>query len=622
MTEPAYNRAGVTIHCGDCREVLKSLPDESVNCCVTSPPYWGLRDYGTAEWDGGDERLEVVQNENGDCTTHIAGDNDKTLCGRKMGSTWHRHWKDQPLRRVLVDCERCLNRVCDHKDDTKHQIQGATSARKGRSNTEQQRNDNFRNTCGKCGAQRVDQQLGLEKTPEEYVEKLVSVFREVRRVLRDDGTLWLNLSSSYAGSWGNYGGDNRGAGKQRQVVTGSCAPRNEQLDETTKFRPPAASFGGKNPSQSPLLQRVPSCGTDDTAPQDSTDLDSGRLDQRGERPAVTRNRHGHTLNTSQPLPESRPSPSTTTCADGFPASRQECPDVLPPDAHPSTTPQFSSQPSDASGPSATASASQQSPSTSSISSQGSEHTSACTSGTSQKSQPLVVRTQGKESFFSACQKPDCKGVGRCGLCWCSLAIPSLNIKSKDEVNIGHLVAMALQADGWYLRQTIIWHKPNPMPESVTDRCTKAHEYIFLLSKSQRYYYDHEAVQEPTTHQSEAKYDNGKNGHGGGESHEGQGSSTRKFGDDPTTRNKRSVWTVTTKPFKKAHFAVFPSELITPCILAGCPAGGTVLDPFGGSGTTAGVAKSNGRNAVLIELNPEYVPMIVNRLKQGVLNFSE
>ena len=266
------------------------------------------------------------------------------------------------------------------------------------------------------------------------------------------------------------------------------------------------------------------------------------------------------------------------------------------------------------------------------------------------SPPLVVRTQGKESFFSACGRSDCKGVGKCGLCWCSLAIPSLNIKAKDEVNIPHLVAMALQADGWVLRQTICWHKPNPMPESVTDRCTKAHEYIFLLSKSARYYYDGEAIEEKATATNEhdatgqgylapgqspqtgsRKSDvvgiNGRNVQAVNSEAERRDVDGCSFNNNPRrrkkyTRNRRSVWTVTTKPFPGAHFAVFPSELITPCILAGCPAGGTVLDPFGGSGTTAGVAKSNGRNAVLIELNPEYVPMIVNRLKQGVLNFTE
>jgi site-specific DNA-methyltransferase (adenine-specific) len=157
-----------------------------------------------------------------------------------------------------------------------------------------------------------------------------------------------------------------------------------------------------------------------------------------------------------------------------------------------------------------------------------------------------------------------------------------SIKGKDLVGIPWRVAFALQADGWYLRQDIIWSKPNPMPESITDRCTKAHEYIFLLSKNKKYYYDNEAIKE------DAK-------------------------TLPTTRNKRSVWTVTTKPFKGAHFAVFPEKLIEPCVLAGCPANGVVLDPFLGSGTTAMVAKQFNRRYVGIELNPEYLAIAQRRV---------
>ena len=153
------------------------------------------------------------------------------------------------------------------------------------------------------------------------------------------------------------------------------------------------------------------------------------------------------------------------------------------------------------------------------------------------------------------------------------------IKTKDLIGIPWRVALALQADGWYLRQDIIWSKPNPMPESVTDRCTKAHEYIFLLSKKPQYFYDADALKEET--------------------YEG-------------TRNKRSVWEVNTKPYSGAHFATFPPDLIKPCIMAGCPAGGTVLDPFGGSGTTGMVALELGRGAELIELNPDYVEIIEHR----------
>ena len=187
------------------------------------------------------------------------------------------------------------------------------------------------------------------------------------------------------------------------------------------------------------------------------------------------------------------------------------------------------------------------------------------------------------------------------------------LKPKDLVGIPWRVAFALQDDGWTLRQDIIWHKPNVMPESVRDRCTKSHEYVFLLSKSPKYYFNNELIKEPASHAREAKYDNGLNGHGGGESHKGQGSSTRKFGDDPTKRNKRSVWTVNTKGFKGAHFATFPEDLIEPCVLAGCPEGGLVLDPFLGSGTTGFVAKRNQRDFIGIELNPEYLEIARQRI---------
>jgi len=229
------------------------------------------------------------------------------------------------------------------------------------------------------------------------------------------------------------------------------------------------------------------------------------------------------------------------------------------------------------------------------------------------------------------QTKDHKGSGHNG----SNRKPQLGLKPKDLIGIPWRVAFALQADGWYLRQDIIWNKPNPMPESVRDRCTKSHEYIFLLSKSPRYYFDQEGISEPCTYGHEAKYDNGMNGHHSAVSSQGNGNSTRKFKKsgnkerktgqergcpegtgsnvwEGLTRNKRSVWTVSTKPFNDAHFAVYPPELILPCILAGSKPGDTILDPFGGSGTTGKVAIENGRKAVLIELNPEYGKLIDQR----------
>jgi DNA modification methylase len=311
----------VQVLTGDCRETLKTLPDGSVHCCVTSPPYFGLRDYGH------------------------------------------------------------------------------------------------------------DGQIGLEQTPTEFVEQLVSVFREVKRVLRDDGTLWLNLGDSYANDTFGRGGDSK---KQ-------------------------------------------------------------------------------------------------------------------------------------------------------ISNRGTEHT--------------LTEAQRYRGIPSGC-------------------------KRKDLIGIPWRVAFALQADGWYLRQDIIWHKPNPMPESVTDRCTKAHEYIFLLSKSPKYFFDADAIKEhatsglagtvrkdqPRKMNATPLYQSNR----GGRTQEPMKQGAMGIAEDGM-RNRRSVWNINTKPYRGAHFATFPPDLIRPCIVAGCPASGTVLDPFGGSGTTGQVAMEEGRNAILCELNPEYVNLIDQRL---------
>lgn len=216
--------------------------------------------------------------------------------------------------------------------------------------------------------------------------------------------------------------------------------------------------------------------------------------------------------------------------------------------------------------------------------------------------------------------------------------PESGMKPKDLTGIPWRVAFALQADGWYLRQDIIWHKPNPMPESVTDRCTKAHEYVFLMSKSPRYYYDQDAIREPAVYGgNEARYarqtadnkshptverngirprsligkqrkpagwDTGKGAHGSFHC-DGRARKVEYSGVTSETRNRRSVWSVSTQPFSGAHFATFPPELIKPMILAGCPEDGIVLDPFAGSGTTVLTALKLNRNAIGLELNPEY-----------------
>ncbi len=282
-------------------------------------------------------------------------------------------------------------------------------------------------------------QIGLEESPDAYVAKMVEVFREVRRVLKDDGTLWLNLGDSYAAQRGGT----------------------EMPAETL-----AGGVGGK-----------------------ALDLEAYR-------------------------------------GRGF------SPEML----------------------------------------EGQESAES-------RTKPVAHR--------------NCRAFG---------------LKHKDLIGIPWRVAFALQADGWYLRQDIIWHKPNPMPESVKDRCTKAHEYLFLLSKSERYFFDSEAMREDAVKgASGSHFNKGKTA-----THQAGRSSDQERTDDGK-RNRRSVWSVPTRPYKGAHFATFPPDLIRPCILAGSRPGDIVLDPFGGSGTTGAVAMEHRRLPILIELNPAYHPLINERL---------
>lgn len=223
--------------------------------------------------------------------------------------------------------------------------------------------------------------------------------------------------------------------------------------------------------------------------------------------------------------------------------------------------------------------------------------------------------------------------------------PPEGLKQKDLMGIPWRLAFALQDDGWYLRQDIIWHKPNPMPESIKDRCTKAHEYMFLLSKGPRYYFDQDAIREPATASTVSRLNQDIDGQAGSDRVPGKNNGSmkavgrskrnsfaretkytagdhgqaaqhragREDVDYDDTRNKRSVWTVATGSFKGAHFATFPPDLIRPCVLAGAPRGGLVLDPFGGAGTTALVAMQEGRRSVICELNPDYAAIARNRL---------
>lgn len=328
----------VRILTGDCREVLKGLPDESVHCVVTSPPYWGLRDYGTG-------------------------------------------------------------------------------------------------TSG----------IGLEETMAEHMVALVAVFAEVRRVLRSDGTIWVNYGDAYAGSWGAQGrGD-----KQSEM-----------------------EIGGR--------------------------IEGGNRKSLSETQII---------------------------------------------AHPK-------------------------------------------------------RTQTGS-------------LSRTGGC-----------KAKDLMGLPWRLAFALQADGWWLRSDIIWAKPNPMPESITDRPTKAHEYIFLLSKRDRYWYDAAAIAEPAIYAGDVKRTNGNDGMDAGYDGNRTREGFRRGVTVGETRNARTVWAIPAAPFPEAHFATFPPELAERCMKAGCPPGGVVLDPFGGAGTVGLVADRLQRDAILIELNPEYAAMAERRIRGDAPMFAE
>nr|WP_207213343.1 site-specific DNA-methyltransferase [Parabacteroides goldsteinii] len=223
------------------------------------------------------------------------------------------------------------------------------------------------------------------------------------------------------------------------------------------------------------------------------------------------------------------------------------------------------------------------------------------------------------SMKGAAQFPDNamnykQGTNRGTLGKATLVKQCTNCKPKDLIGIPWMLAFALRADGWYLRQDIIWAKPSVMPESVKDRCTKAHEYIFLLSKSRKYYFDNESIKEPSTtfDTSIRDRDNTKMNNTPGRS-KMHGLTTNYY----EMRNKRSVWTVATQPFRGGHFAVFPPKLIVDCIKAGCPENGIVLDPFMGAGTTAVVARKLNRNYIGFELNPDYVKIAENRLRKEV-----
>ncbi len=352
------------LHHGEALEVLRTLPDDSVHCVVTSPPYWGLRDYGTGRWEGGT---------NPECKHQInkGGTAKSTLNGSAQN-----------------DAETLAANGCA----------------------------SYKSVCKRCGAKRVDQQLGLEESVDEFIDKLATIFDEVRRVLRPDGTCWVNLGDSYCG--------NAGGG---QGLTGDRFSR---------------------------------------------------------------------------------------------------------------------------------------------------------------------------TFTARIDRPKRGG----------------DLKPKDMVGVPWMFAFEARRRGWYLRSEIIWHKPNPMPESIEDRPTRAHEQLFLLTKSASYFYDKAAIMEKVAGTAHAR------GHGvTPKSHKkGQGVKNNESWNKAVTklvdkRNKRDVWTVQSEPYDEAHFATFPPQLVRPCVLAGSPKSGVVLDPFCGSGTTGAVALELGRHFIGIDLKAEYIELAHKRV---------
>ncbi len=389
----------------------------------------------------------------------------------------------------------------------------------------------------------VDGQLGLERTPQEYVANMVEVFRLVRELLEDDGTLWLNLGSSYASG------------------------------DTT----PNRSLGG-----------ALAYGSDGTALLDSEGAGRACPCCDGGHRDASLIHHARTAHSSHGSEQSAQRPSLKDRDTSRLRSASASLDALPLDALASTSPALSENDRDVSGREATAS----------------------------------VYRAWLDSFAS-CVLPSV-----CNSCLNHTIFSQYTFKPKDMISTPWMVAMALQADGWFLRSDIIWSKPNPMPESVRDRCTKSHEYLFMLAKNEHYYYDALTIRESAT---DTGRENGRDGRDEPQAARPPGSSPRTLArldytkprkvkipggwvEIPGGRNKRSVWTVATQPYSEAHFATYPPALIEPCILAGSRARDVVFDPFMGSGTTAMVALQLGRRYLGCELNPEYAKLAEQRAK--------
>lgn len=495
-----------TIYRGHALEVLRLLPSESVRCVVTSPPYFRLRNYKVEPLIWGGRELCEHEWTTEQFMTDTRGMAGSTLNGRKAQDERHYHG---------------LSRGCQ---------------------------------CSHCGAWRGS--LGLEPTPELYVQHLVEVFREVRRVLKKDGTVWLNLGSSYMTSpRGNSPGN----------LSTSSLTNPERQDVVSR---------GSGPSRFRSRRRVPAYDNDGTRLPDSTGVDSAYSDLCDECLADFLSRHARNADSDQ-----RPSQS------GRPRSQTD----------------RDSEPSDCA-----------------LAFPGASPLGALASTTLQswrRRRGVCSRCDTRVSALSAVRSFGADVTMFSRMTWLDYIT---RLKHKDLVPIPWLVAMALQMDGWYLRGDQIWAKGysfhpttagSCMPESVRDRPTRAHEYLFLLTKSATYYYDHEAVKENSIKGAAgSRFDRGKTSARDG------GDRTQSGYRGQCARNLRSVWLISPQPFRGAHFAVFPPSVVEPCVKAGSCAGDSVLDPFCGSGVTGLVALRLGRSFVGIELNANYVEMAHQRIE--------
>jgi DNA modification methylase len=452
-------------------------------------------------------------------------------------------------------------------------------------------------------------EMGLEKTPGEYVAKMVEVFREVRRILRADGTLFLNLGDSYSGSWGAMSHDM--AGKAKRAGTNKRPPTSFTSSNNSYILKEDLTVKEIYEVALEIQEHVPelwkSCWAEESEGPLSSVL-SGQI-QEGEQSQDAR--VAKEILSPEPSgvqPTDKESKASKTGGNDPSTRGQVC--LLRRDRN--DIPLLRSH-------------------------QGTREARIQESGRATWS-----LAKGDSRRIAKGQIPNSLLELQFGIRFVrflsSLRIditsvpesiqkyfkPKQGLKPKDLIGIPWRVALALQADGWWLRSDIIWSKPNPMPESVTDRCTKSHEYIFLMTKSERYYYDAKAVAEPLAPGSDNYGDDGTNQKN--ETFDNSPITARYKNEwfkkarngEITSRNRRSVWTIATKPFSEAHFATFPPDLVKICLMAGTKVGDVILDPFMGSGTTAVVAKNAGRQFVGIELNPEYIAMAERRLKQEVL----